>query len=425
MKRSNVTWLAVLTVGATVVFGCTADLREFNTCRAASMALCERVKECSSAFFDKTYTDLEDCTKKVEQGTTFSSNVASRIGIDVCPSDKSTCFDKIKNASCGQYLDAKECGSIVQGAALPDGNGNLPAGATVPTTKSADSDAGSSSSSTSSSSADRISSLTSGVPDVFEVFDGDLVACSSSSGCRSSSGDSYGSSDTGLSSYAIDADRNVWGLRNSAIVRITPSGSLSTTSLPGLTWKGVLSLTTARSSATASSFVLAVRSQDSAIFAIASDTMSPTYVASFSSSDTIMAAAPVGTDFAVAAGQSVYRCTPQGKSGGGSCQSTGIDASDSFIRPAEGTDAGDVFVGIDTYGSPYRVNSSFSQSTASSSSCSYVAQRSGSLACVTSYGSLIFKGSTVSAASNVAKVAIDDSYLYWVTTSGDYYRLAR
>jgi hypothetical protein len=400
MTRRLAVLLGAASLGVAVAFGCSADLRNLNGCRAAAAAVCDRNRDCDEAGFDETFPSLDACSEAflsiLDKGRVPS-------GPNTCGDYKSDCLDAIESAPCGRTTVLEECG--VLRSISPGVGGGGPA-------RDGGSDAR-------HEGGLDLTTLTAGPPDVLELRGGVLVACKAGQGCRSSSGDTYGGSDAKLVSFAVDSLRNVYGAdADHELSMITPDG---VETVVGGGYETAFSVPMSESSigvaftgqSAGGTFPFFVLAPGQTRVAEARDPGElPAAVSGF---------AAIERGYALSAGQSVVRCP----SSAGPCSPIAQFSSPVLIRGVEGPGAGVRFVGISEDGvflseGSTRINVSGLEDCEKD-----VVMVDETIGCITRSQAVLVNGAPVPGATDVAKLALDASEIHWVTAAGEYHHAAR
>jgi hypothetical protein len=381
-----------------VAFGCSADLRNLNGCRAVTAAACDRNLECDPTAFSAAFSSLDACeaafTAVLDKGPVPSGN-------DVCGKYTSDCLDEIERAPCGRTTLLAECGVLHTVSPGVGARATRDAGARDAASPGGHSD---------------FTPLTAGPPDVLEVRDHVLVACKAGQGCRSSNGDTYGDDDAAGTSFAVDSLRNVYavGGADASCFLISPDGQRQSF---GTGCDVVFSVPMGAASVGVAFSVLT--SAATTLFFVLSPGQTSTDPARSVGkwSATTTGIAEIDGAYVLANGSDVLRCA---KGTDETCSPILSLSSTVRIRGAEGKRAGMRFLGSTQDGV-------FSYDGVSQSTYNDLADCTGdvvsyddAIACITYDQSVRFNGNLVPGATGVAKIALDDSDLYWVTTNGDY-----
>lgn len=394
MKRKTLALLVWCGAGLALAVGCSADLRNLNGCRAVTSAVCERSRECDPQGFDATFASLDVC---VDKFIDVLGKGPIPTGNDKCGKFTVDCLDEIEVAACGRTTKLANCG-IVRSIS-PGKSGSSPAKDPVEggVTKPGAGDGGS-------------EALTSGMPDILELRQGVLVACKAGQGCASSAGNTYGQRDAELKSFAVDSQRNVYGVdANRRAVMISPSGTRTEIGGP---WDRAFSVPMAGGQVGA-----AFSREEKALFVLAPG-QTKTEEATIDiegGAASVRGIARVGPSYAVDLGGQIYLCSSLN-----SCSLSLSLSSSIGIRGAEGTNGGVQFVGVDQ-GKAIASDGKIKIPMLEECSGEVVAHDL-SIACITSSRAIRIDKQTVAGATDVAKIALGPSDIYWVTSSGAYYR---
>jgi hypothetical protein len=103
---------ATLATGAitVIVIGCTADMRDLNTCHAATIAYCEKVQSCDQAFAKRFPDGVESCATQVV--TAFRVGKYSVDANSSCPDSAKGCSDDIEASACNAKVP-DSCGTVI------------------------------------------------------------------------------------------------------------------------------------------------------------------------------------------------------------------------------------------------------------------------------------------------------------------------
>lgn len=395
MRRRNAILVTAFGAGLAVTFGCTADMRNLNGCRAVTSAVCERNRDCDPRGFDASFADLDAC---IDSFMSVLGKGSIPTGNDKCGPITTDCLDEIEVAACGRTTMLTKCGIVRSirpgrsGTSSPGGGGE--GGVSTPTDGGAP-------------------NLTSGVPDVLEVRQGVLVACKRGEGCRSSTGDTYGGKAAAQLSFAIDSLRNVYGIdAQRQVTRISPSG---TTTLVGGPWDVAFSLPMSQG-AIGAAFA---RGADEFFAVGPGEPAGPVSTHVTNATEAIRGLAALPSGIAVYAGGKVSICQSLGCSNGVQI------ASASGIRGAEGAYAGSRFVAVEQGQAIWSNGFGKTPLPGLADCATAVVAYDDSAACITTSQALRIDDALVPGATDVARIAMDATDVYWVTNAGTYHRASR
>lgn len=397
MSYKGALFVSLIGAGFAITFGCTADLRNLNGCRAVTSAVCERNRECDPVGFDASFASLDAC---IDSFLTVLGKGSMPTGNDKCGPITTDCLDEIEVAACGKTTMLTKCGVV---RSIRPGR----SGSTSPSPSNSQ-EAGASDGGTD------IPPLTSAAPDILELRQGVLVACRAGEGCRSSAGDTYGGKTKSLVSFAVDSLRNIFGVDGQRVVTmITPSGMATNIGGP---WDFAFSLPTSRSEIGA-----AFTRGSEAFFVVSPGQTNASSATSFGKTT-----APISGIAAVSSGVAIYAdgqlsiCGP-----GGGCSLSMPVSFPSGIRGVEGAYAGSRFVAIEQGRGIWSDGMQGHGSTNFSDCADAVVGYDDTIGCITTAGTFRVDDVLVPGASGVAKIAIDASDVYWVTNAGRYHHASR